>query len=105
MAFVARGLTRPVAAPRVVAGRASKVAEPASLPVKSFAGADVGTADLALKVAGDDTARHVVHRYLVLVNQNARQVRPQPRAVAGACPRSATLAHPGCSDCERNPAL
>ena len=65
-------VSRPVI--RVAPVRASKVAEPAVLAVKAFDGADAGTASLALKVAGDDTARHVVHRYLVMVRQNARGV-------------------------------
>lgn len=73
-------------APRAVTVHASRVAEAAVLPVKAFDGADVGTANLALKVAGDDTARHVVHRYLVLVNQNARQVRSAASSAPTAGP-------------------
>jgi len=52
---------------------ASAVAAPASLPVKALDGSDKGTAQIALKVAGEDTAKAVVHRYMVLVNQNARR--------------------------------
>lgn len=52
--------------------RASAVAAPASLPVKSIEGADLGSEQLALKVAGD-TAKGLVHRYIVYVQQNARR--------------------------------
>lgn len=55
--------------------RASAVAAPAKVPVKAADGSDKGTAELALKVAGDATANAVVHRYSVLVLQNARRVR------------------------------
>lgn len=58
----------------VVQVAASAVAQPASLPVKASDGSDKGTASLALKVAGDDTAKALVHRYMVLVQQNARRV-------------------------------
>jgi hypothetical protein len=64
------------AAPRAltVAVRASAVAQPAILPVKSIEGADLGSEKLALKVA-QETAKGLVHRYLVYVQQNARRVR------------------------------
>jgi hypothetical protein len=64
------------AAPRAVtvAVRASAVAQPATLPVKSTEGADLGSEQLALKVA-QETAKGLVHRYLVYVQQNARRVR------------------------------
>lgn len=58
--------------------RASQLAEPASLPVKKLSGADAGTASIALRVADEDTAKGLVHRYLVMVRQNARQVRMEP---------------------------
>jgi large subunit ribosomal protein L4 len=54
---------------------ASAVAQPAALPVKSADGSDKGTANLALRVAGEETAKALVHRYMVLVQQNARRVR------------------------------
>ena len=67
---------RPRAAPRAatVAVRASGVAAPVSLPKKSVTGAELGSEQLALKVA-EDTAKGLVHRYLVYVQQNARRVR------------------------------
>lgn len=41
---------------------ASAIAEPATLEVKDLSGSSVGTESLALKVAGDSTARGLVHR-------------------------------------------
>ena len=58
--------------------RASVVAEPVSLDVKTLEGASAGTASIALRVADADTAKGLVHRYLVTVQQNARQVRECP---------------------------
>lgn len=68
----ARPAARPLRAP--APPRASAIAEPATLPIKGADGSDQGTAELALKVASPQTARHVVHRYMVQINQNARQV-------------------------------
>ena len=45
----------------------------ASVPKKGADGADKGTEQLALRVA-EDTAKHVVHRYMVMVLQNKRRV-------------------------------
>lgn len=53
----------------------SAVAAPATLPYKGVDGSDKGTQQLALKVA-EETAKGLVHRYLVMVQQNARRVRP-----------------------------
>lgn len=50
----------------------SAVAAPASLEVKSTDGSAVGTEQLALRVA-EESARGLVHRYLVTVRQNARR--------------------------------
>lgn len=55
--------------------RASKLAEPAALPVKTLSGSDAGEASIALRVAEEDTATGLVHRYLTTVMRNARQVR------------------------------
>lgn len=63
--------------------RASKVAEPAALPVKTLSGSDAGEASIALRVAEEDTATGLVHRYLTTVMRNARQVRPQ--TLDGGC--------------------
>lgn len=57
---------RAVAAPFVV--RATQVA------VKTAAGADKGTAELSLKTAGEHSTG-LVHKYLVTVQTNKRQVR------------------------------
>lgn len=54
--------------------KAAVAAAPASLTVKSADGADVGTEQLALKVARPETAKGLVHRYVVYVMQNKRRV-------------------------------
>ncbi|PNW76869.1 hypothetical protein CHLRE_11g479500v5 [Chlamydomonas reinhardtii] len=64
---------RPAATSRsTVVTRASAVAAPASIPYKAADGSSKGTQQLALKVA-EDSAKGLVHRYLVMVQQNARQ--------------------------------
>lgn len=65
---------RPAAVSRrpVVVTAATAVAPPATLPYKGVDGSDKGTQQLSLKVA-EDTAKGLVHRYMVLVQQNARQ--------------------------------
>lgn len=50
----------------------SAAAKPATLPVKALDGSDKGTAQLSLKVA-EESAKGIVHRYTVMVQQNARQ--------------------------------
>jgi large subunit ribosomal protein L4 len=55
--------------------KASVVAEPASLEVKSTDGSSSGKASLSLRVADAETANGLVHRYVVMVRQNMRQVR------------------------------
>jgi hypothetical protein len=69
------GFRASAAAPRMlaVAVRASAAAAPATLPKKSIEGAALGEEQLSLKVA-TDTAKGLVHRYLVYVQQNARRV-------------------------------
>jgi len=52
--------------------KAAVPAQPANLPVKTVDGAEAGSVELALKVAPEETARGLVHRYLVYVQQNAR---------------------------------
>ena len=65
------------------------VAEPASIDVKGLDGSSKGSDTMALKVASEDKAKGLVHRYLVTVRQNARQVRPMcqtySRSVPHAC--------------------
>lgn len=58
---------------RTVTVKASVAAQPASLTVKSADGADVGTEQLALKVARTETAKGLVHRYVVFTLQNRRR--------------------------------
>ncbi len=65
---------RLVARRRCLSVKAAIVAEPASIEVKSFDGSSSGSQDLALKVAARNTAKGLVHRYLVTVRQNARAV-------------------------------
>jgi hypothetical protein len=60
--------------------RAAVAAQPAKVTVKTADGAEAGTEELALGVAPATTAKGLVHRYLVYVQQNARQVR-----AAGGC--------------------
>lgn len=54
--------------------KASVVAHPATVDVKTFDGSSSGSQDLSLRVAGRKTAKGLVHRYLVTVRQNARAV-------------------------------
>jgi hypothetical protein len=71
------GAPAPRRAPAVVPVAAAVAAPPASLDVKSFkdGSAAGGPATLALSVAESDTAGAVVHRYVVMLRQNARAVR------------------------------
>ncbi len=67
-----RSAARPARSALVVTNAA--VAQPATLPLKGVDGSDKGTQQLALRVA-EESAKGLVHRYLVLVQQNARRVR------------------------------
>jgi hypothetical protein len=53
----------------------STISEPSTLEVKSLDGTVLGSDSLALKVADKEVAKGLVHRYAVLVQQNARSVR------------------------------
>lgn len=64
-----------VSRPRTVCVKAAVAAAPASVPVKTVDGADAGTEQLALKVARPETAKGLVHRYVVFTLQNRRRVR------------------------------
>lgn len=66
------GSCRPSVA-RTVVVRAAVAAKPVDVPVKSADGAAVGSEQLSLRVAPNDTAKGLVHRYLVYVQQNARR--------------------------------
>jgi hypothetical protein len=57
--------------------RAAVAGKPAQIPVKTADGATAGSVDLSLAVAPPATAKGLVHRYLVYVQQNMRQVRMQ----------------------------
>lgn len=46
----------------------------ASLPLRDVFGADKGTSELELRVASNNTAKGLVHRYLVMARQNGRAV-------------------------------
>lgn len=59
--------------PQLVRAEAARSA--VALPVRDPQGEDVGSVDLSLKVAPEDTAKGLVHRYLVMARQNARSVR------------------------------
>ena len=88
-----RAAPAPRASSRQLAVRASTLAAPATLDVKTLDGAAAGTASLALRVAEDTSAKGLVHRYLVLVRQNARRVRAAPRRPA-APPATPPAARP-----------
>lgn len=55
--------------------QASKVAEPVELDVVSVTGESIGIEKLSLKVADDDKAKGLVHRYLVKVRRDMRKVK------------------------------
>lgn len=57
---------------QVRAAAGSAAAKPVQIVVKSVDGAETGSKELSLKVAGE-SAKGLVHRYLVMVQQNARQ--------------------------------
>lgn len=64
---------RPIAQraqPRLVSAESTRGAT--TLPVRDTQGEDVGSVELSVKIAGDDTAKGLVHRYLVMARQNAR---------------------------------
>lgn len=65
---------RVVARRAAVTTHASVQARPASIELKTFDGNSSGSQELALQVAGKDSAKGLVHRYLVTVRQNARAV-------------------------------
>lgn len=71
---------RLVARRTAVTTQAAVQARPASIEVKNFDGSSSGTQELALQVAGRNSAKGLVHRYLVTVRQNARAV-----SICNAC--------------------
>lgn len=50
------------------------IAEPVDITVKKLDGSSSGTASISLRVAEPDVSKGLVHRYLVMVRQNARRV-------------------------------
>ncbi|KAG7674223.1 hypothetical protein Ndes2526B_g03974 [Nannochloris sp. 'desiccata'] len=49
------------------------MAEPATIDVKNLDGSSAGSAALSLRIADNETSKGLVHRYLVMVRQNARR--------------------------------
>jgi len=76
------------AAPRCVAS--AERLPPSTVRRVKLDGSAAGEATLALKTAKEATAVGLVHRYLVLVRQNARRVRARHRHPRRANPRSLT---------------
>ena len=68
------------AAPRCVASVSAQRLPATQVRRVALDGAAAGEATLALKTAKEATAVGLVHRYLVLVRQNARRVRRRARA-------------------------
>jgi len=60
--------------------KASRQAEPAELTAKTFGAQDAGSEKLSLWVADPTASRGLVHRHVVLIQQNARQVRAVRRS-------------------------
>lgn len=56
--------------------QAAQKAAPVDLQVKSLEGSDGGTEQLSLRVAEPTKSKGLVHRHVVLIQQNARQVSP-----------------------------
>lgn len=54
--------------------KAAVKAAPVAVPVKGLDASDKGQFELALHTAPEDTAKHVVHRYMVMFRQNNRAV-------------------------------
>lgn len=59
---------------RTVVVRAAVAAAPVQVPIKFVDGVSAGSEELSLGVAPANTAKGLVHRYLVYVQQNARRV-------------------------------
>ena len=57
--------------------QAAQKASPVDLQVKSIEGSDGGTGQLSLRVADPTKSKGLVHRHVVLIQQNARQVTSQ----------------------------
>lgn len=84
---------RPQRAATVAVRASGSAVQTLSVPVKSASsGAAAGTAELSLKVAGEDTAKGLVHRYLVYILQNARRVRSLGAARFGLVLRASARA-------------
>ncbi len=56
--------------------QAAQKAASVDLQVKSIEGSDGGTGQLSLRVADPTKSKGLVHRHVVLIQQNARQVNP-----------------------------
>ena len=62
--------------------RMSIVAPPVPLEIKGFEGEVVGTDSLSLKVADPETAKGLVHRYVVKVRRDMRKAKNHGRDLA-----------------------
>lgn len=67
---------KPATGRRALVVSNSAVAPAVVVPYKGTDGADKGTKQVALKVA-EESAKGLVHRYMVMVQQNARRVSVQ----------------------------
>ncbi len=67
-----------------LAVKASVMAEPATIDVKNLDGSSAGSAALSLRVADNETSKGLVHRYLVMVRQNARRVSILLKEISGS---------------------
>ncbi|PNH02848.1 50S ribosomal protein L4 [Tetrabaena socialis] len=63
----------PASRSRCLVVRNSVAAKPVAIPFKGVDGSDKGSHELALRVAPESSAKGLVHRYVCLVLQNARQ--------------------------------
>lgn len=54
--------------------KASQKAAPAELQIKSIGGSDSSTGQLSLRVAEPTKSKGLVHRHVVMIQQNSRQV-------------------------------
>ena len=77
-------VTLPRSSRQQLAVKASVMAEPATIDVKNLDGSSAGSAALSLRVADNETSKGLVHRYLVMVRQNARRVSILLKEISGS---------------------
>lgn len=88
---------KPAAGRRALVVSNSAVAPAVAVPYKGTDGSDKGSKQVALKVA-EETAKGLVHRYMVMVQQNARRVSCQSNCMGGMNGCLGSASH-GCSLC------